>query len=284
MVDSQIVPRILLNNGAQMPVVGLGTWQSPPDETVYNAVKGAIENGYRHIDCAFVYGNQKEIGQAIADCISANVVNGFFFMWNTFFGTNFLSFFQVKREDLFIVSKIWITYYQKDRVELCLKKILADLKLDYLDLILLHWPMSLKQVDEIRLPIDEFGKAIDGNVDYLEAYQALELLQEQGLAKSIGISNFNVSQVERLLMAARIQPVVNQVECHPYLNQKELKAFCEERDIKLTAFSPLGNPGSQINNATDKDKILKDPVVTRLAEKYNKNSGQILIKFQVNFF
>lgn len=188
----------------------------------------------------------------------------------------------MKREDLFVTSKIWLTYYQKDRVGLCLNKILEDLQLKYADLILLHWPMSFKQGDEL-FPKDEDGKMIDGNVDFIEAWQALEPLAEQGLAKSIGVSNFNVPQLERLLKVARIKPVCNQVECHPYLNQQKLKQFLTEQQMVLTAYSPLGNPGSAFLPDERKKDMLNDPVVVRLAEKYKKNVGQILIRFQIDY-
>lgn len=185
------------------------------------------------------------------------------------------------REELFVVSKIWNTYYSKERVPICVKQILADLKLDYVDLLLVHWPMSFEQQNERPFPAAADGKVIDGNVDYLEPYKALEELHDQGLAKSIGVSNFNVAQLERLLAVARIKPAVNQVECHPYLGQAELKQFCSQHNIAITAYSPLGNPGSSFNPNPDKEKLLKDPVVDALAEAYNKNPGQILIKFQL---
>lgn len=118
-------------------------------------------------------------------------------------------------------------------------------------------------------------------MDYIEAWQGLEDCVRAGLIKSIGISNFNSKQIERLLEKATIKPVMHQVESHPYLPQVEMKKFCEERGMKLTAYSPLGNPGSVANDLQDKDKLLKDPLVLKLAEKYKKNVGQILIKFQV---
>jgi len=140
--------------------------------------------------------------------------------------------------------------------------------------------MSFGESDTELVPFGADGKAIDGKVDYLEAWQGLEDVVKAGLVKSIGISNFNTKQIERLLVSATIKPVTNQVESHPYLSQTKLKKFCEDRGIVLTAYSPLGNPGSQVNTGSDKDRLLKDPVVNRLAKKYNKNVGQILLKFQ----
>lgn len=187
---------------------------------------------------------------------------------------------QVKREDLFIVSKVWLTYYRKDRVALSVQQTLSDLQLKYIDLILLHWPFAFKQTDATLFPTGADGKVEGEDIDYIEAYQALEKLVDQGLVRNIGISNFNTKQIERLLQVARIVPVTNQVECHPYLAQEKLRKFCEARKITLTAYSPLGNPGSAVNPATDKDKLLKDALVNELATKYGKNAGQILIRYQ----
>jgi len=259
MVDPKQVPFVKLNNGLSIPIVGLGTWQSPPDGSLYKAVKGAIDSGYRHIDCAHAYENEEEVGKAIAAAISEGTVT---------------------REDLFIVSKLWMCYFRRDRVQVCVKQILAKLKTPYLDLCLIHWPMSFGESDTELVPVGPDGNIIDGKLDYLEAWQGLEDCVKAGLVKSIGVSNFNSIQIERLLGSATIKPVTNQVEIHPYLAQTKLKKFCEDRGVILTAYSPLGNPGSQVNTASDKDKLLKDPLVNRLAEKYNKNVGHILLKFQ----
>jgi len=261
MADPKQVPNVKLNNGLSIPVVGLGTWQSPPDGSLYKAVKGAIELGYRHIDGAYAYENEEEVGKAFNDAINEG---------------------KVTREELYLVSKLWLTFFRRDRVPVCVKKILAKLNTPYLDLVLMHWPMSFgDNTDDVNLvPTGPDGNVLEGTIDYLEAWQGLEDAVEAGLVKSIGISNFNSEQIERLLAVAKIKPVTNQVECHPYLAQVELKKFCEERGITLTAYSPLGNPGSQVNTASDKDKLLKEPVVNRLAEKYGKNVGQILLKFQ----
>lgn len=254
-----VVPNVKLNNGKSIPIVGLGTWQSPPDGSLYKAVKGAIDAGYRHIDCAYAYENEEEVGKAIAESIKEG---------------------KVKREDLFITSKLWLTFFRRDRVQICVKKILSKLNTPYLDLCLVHWPMSFGDSDTELVPTGPDGKVIEGKIDYLEAWKGLEDLVNAGLVKSIGISNFSTKQITRLLESATIKPVTNQVEIHPYLAQTKLKKFCEDRGITLTAYSPLGNPGSQAHSGSDKDRLLKDPVVTRLAKKYNKNVGQILLKFE----
>lgn len=259
MGDPKQVPTVKFNNGVSIPIVGLGTWQAPPDGSLYKAVKGAIDAGYRHIDCAYAYENEEEVGKAINDAISEG---------------------KVTREDLFIVSKLWLTFFRRDRTQLCVKKILSKLNISYLDLCLIHWPMSFGDSDTELLPTGADGNVIPGTIDYLEAWQGLEDCVNAGLVKSIGISNFNTKQIERLLGSAKIKPVTNQVEIHPYLAQVKLKKFCEDRGITLTAYSPLGNPGSQVNTGSDKDRLLKDALVIRLAEKYNKTPGHILLKFQ----
>ena len=157
----------------------------------------------------------------------------------------------MKREDLFVTSKIWLTFFRKDRVAICAKKILDALQLKYIDLLLLHWPFCMKQQDDVIFPTEN-DKVIGDDVDYVEAYQGLEALVDQGLVRSIGVSNFTVEQLKRLLSVARIKPVTNQVELHPYLVQAELKKYCNDNGIVLTAYSPLGNPGSAVNTASDK--------------------------------
>lgn len=258
MVDPSKVGKVKLNNGLEIPIVGLGTWQSPNDE-VYDAVKIAIENGYRHIDCAYAYGNEVNVGRAIKDSIAAG---------------------KVKREELFVVSKVWLTFFTRERVREGLKRSLTNLGLDYLDLYLIHWPISFAQVDDQIFTGDENGLAIDGRVDFTETWTGMEDVLKDGLVKSIGVSNFNSEQIARLLKSSKTLPVTNQVECHPYLAQRKLIDFCLAKGIPLTAYSPLGNPGSPYNRNPNKSNILEDPVVTKLASKYKKSAGQILIKFQ----
>ncbi|CRL05748.1 CLUMA_CG018777, isoform A [Clunio marinus] len=204
-----IVPNVQLNNGLTMPIFGLGTWGSPPGQ-VEQAVKDAIDAGYRSIDCAHVYRNEHEVGTAVNEKISEGVV---------------------KREDLFITSKLWNTFHHPKSVRKAIETSLKNLKLSYLDLYLVHWPMSYKEDGDNLFPKDNKGMFIDGKVDYVDTWKAMEELVDAGLTKSIGISNFNKGQIERLVANARILPATNQVECHPYLNQKRLKDFCETKKI-----------------------------------------------------
>lgn len=249
---------VTLNDGHKMPMLGLGTWNSPPGE-VYDAIRTAIDVGYRHFDCAHVYRNEKEVGQAIRSKIDEKVI---------------------QREDIFITSKLWNTYHRVDLVEPALKTTLANLQLDYLDLYLIHWPMAFQEGGEL-FPVDEKGKKIYSHVDYLDTWKEMEKMVEKKLTKSIGISNFNSQQVTRVLKIAKIKPVTNQIECHPYLNQNKLMQFCEERGITITAYSPLGSPNRPWAKPDD-PKLLNEPKLQKIADRYGKTVAQILIRYQID--
>lgn len=250
--------KVKFYNGYEVPIFGLGTWKSKPGE-VTQAVKDAIDIGYRHIDGAHVYGNEKEVGAAIKAKIAEGVV---------------------KREDLFITSKLWNTFHRPNLVEPAIKRTLADLGLDYVDLYLIHWPHGFKEGGDL-FPTNAEGSLELSDVDYLDTWKAMEDVLAKGLTKNIGVSNFNSEQITRLLENATVKPVTNQVECHPYLAQKKLSDFCKERDILITAYSPLGSPDRPWAKPDD-PKLLEDKKLIDLGKKYNKTPAQILIRYQVD--
>uniref|UniRef100_A0A1I8PKS4 NADP-dependent oxidoreductase domain-containing protein n=1 Tax=Stomoxys calcitrans TaxID=35570 RepID=A0A1I8PKS4_STOCA len=252
-----LAPTVKLNNGYEMPVLGLGTYESKDNEGEI-AVKHAIDVGYRHIDTAYFYKNEAEIGKAIRDKIAEGVV---------------------KREDIFLVTKLWSIHHEPERVEGACRKQLQLLGLDYIDLYLMHLPVAYKYVDEdTLLPKNEDGVLQMTDADYLDTYKAMEQLVKLGLVRSIGVSNFNSEQLQRVLDNCEIKPVTNQVECSPALNQRKLTQYCKERGVTLTAYCPLGRP----RPAENKPDFYYSEKTKALAEKYKKTPAQIILRYLVD--
>ncbi|XP_070541048.1 aldo-keto reductase family 1 member C15-like isoform X2 [Ptychodera flava] len=176
--------------------------------------------------------------------------------------------------------QLWLTYMRPELVrEGCLKS-LKNLQLEYLDLFLIHAPVALQPSKQI-LPMDKTGKIIFDDVDYIDTWKAMEKLVDEGLCKSIGVSNFNEEQLCRLLSVAKHPVSVNQVECHPYLTQQKLMNFCKSNDIVLTAYSPLGCPGRPWKFKDNDPRLLEDPVLLDIGKSYNKTPGQVLIRYHI---
>ena len=194
---------IALYNGILMPEIGFGTWKAPTGEVTVEAVKAAIECGYTHIDCAAIYGNEKEVGLGIKES-------------------------NADRKDLFITSKLWNDVRGYQETIDAFNQTLSDLQLDYLDLYLIHWPRPVKYHDNY----------IEKNI---ESWKAMEDLYKQGKVKAIGVSNFKIHHMEEIIENCEIKPMVNQIEFHPSCLEKEIRDFCKKENIVVTGYSPLAN-------------------------------------------
>jgi len=246
-------------NGDTVEAIGLGTWKSDPGK-VGAAVESALKTGYRHIDCAAVYGNEAEVGNALAETFSTTDIN---------------------RENVHITSKLWNTAHRKQDVIPALKKSLNDLKLDYLDLYLMHWPVAFKpglegfpQGEEDYLSLDE--------VPIIETWEAMLEAKQQGLIRHAGVSNFSIEKLEDLKSKTDDFPEMNQVELHPYLQQQELVDYGKANDMLITAYSPLGSSDRpEMMKSDDEPALLDNDVIGSIAEKHDATPAQVLIKWAV---
>ncbi|KAG5635650.1 hypothetical protein H0H81_010520 [Sphagnurus paluster] len=241
--------KILLSTGAELPQIGLGTWLSKPKE-VEHAVEYAVRNGYRHLDLAMIYQNQDEVGAALKKVIPS----------------------VVKREELFITSKLWNSGHQAAEAEKELDETLRQLGIDYLDLYLVHWPIAFPPGNGLNPPhaTKEGETAIDTETSLVETWKAMIALPKSKV-KAIGVSNFTVAQLEGIIAATGIVPAVNQIEAHPLLPQDDLVAYCKSKNIHITAYSPLGN------NLIGKPKLTEHAVVLEVAQKLNATPAQVLV-------
>jgi len=245
-------------NESEIPMLGLGTWLSATG-LVKEAVEYALKLGYRHIDAAAVYGNEKEVGEGIGNALRAGV----------------------KREDIFITSKLWNKDHAMKDVVPALKKTLSDLGLEYLDLYLIHWPLTMKSGDEM------FPKLEDGTPDYgtfvphIDTWKMMEECVRLGLTKHIGLSNFNEDQIQNILNHCSIPPTVLQCEGHPYLAQNELRQFCDKNQIVLEAYSPLGNPGRPKGWDHSLKRVLDDEEIKSIADELGVTVADCCIRYQL---
>jgi len=251
------IPSLPLNSGHSIPQLGLGTWLSKPGE-VGEAVKIALEVGYRHIDCAQAYGNQEEIGQVFKSVFNSG---------------------KVKREDVFITSKIWNTFHSYEKATEAIDLMLKELQIPYLDLCLIHWPMGYTE-DSGMFPKDADGKIIYKDTDYLDTWKAMENAVKTGKIRSIGLSNFNLKQIERVVKNSNIKPAVLQVEVHPYFAQNALVEWCKKNGIVVTAFSPLAN-NAHMFRKEGQPNLLEEKVVLDIAGKHKKTPAQVVIRWAI---
>ncbi|KAK4743026.1 hypothetical protein SAY87_001027 [Trapa incisa] len=249
----------VLKTGAKIPAIGLGTWQSGGDLCV-EAVKVALSVGYRHIDCAHLYGNEIEVGEALADAFK--------------FGT-------LRREDLFLTSKLYCNMNSTNKIENSVRVSLKNLGVQYLDLYLMYWPETTGFGDASDPPL----KSGSENKQFLsklkKAWKAMEGLLELGLVRAIGVGNFSVHQIKELLKFAKIVPAVNQVELHPFWRQDELVKFCQMRGIHVSAHTPLGVPNSSPAQSDSGSGGEDEPGTPRISFRRSRSVHGPMLKLSV---
>jgi diketogulonate reductase-like aldo/keto reductase len=228
-----MIPTLKLNNGVAMPALGLGVYQTPPDET-RDAVRAALEVGYRHIDTAAGYGNERQVGEAVHSA-------------------------DLDRSEVFLETKIWINDYGYDETLHGFEKSARKLGVEQIDLLILHQALP-----------SAFNRT-------MEAYRALETLLAAGKVRSIGVSNFMVEHLRTLLDRATVVPAVNQIECHPYFQQRDVQDFGAEHGIVTQAWSPIG--GVTFYRDGSHGSTLDDPVIADIAEAHGKSPAQVMLRW-----
>lgn len=260
-IDPDFIPGIVLPDGEKIPVIGLGTFgsDSVAPETVAATIRKAIWAGYRHIDCASVYGNEKEIGNTLAEIFDSGIVN---------------------RADLWITSKVWNDKHN-DVEESC-RKTLQDLRLKYLNLYLIHWPFPNYHPPKCDVNTRNPNAKPYIHENYMNTWRQMEKLVETGLVKRIGTSNMTIPKLKMLLRDAKIKPAFNEMELHPHFQQPELYSFCLENGIQPIAYCPLGSPGRPERDRTPEDTVdLEDKVITEIAERHHVTPAQVAIKWAI---
>jgi len=252
----------------QMPAVGFGLWKIARDDTA-DMVFNAIKAGYRHLDSAADYGNEQQAGEGIRRALAEGLCT---------------------REDLWITSKLWNTFHHPQHVREACEKTLSDLGLDYLDLYLIHFPISLRYVpiakryppEWIFDPQAEHPEMVIDPVPLADTWRAMETLVQAGLVRNIGVCNYNSALLHDLMAYASIKPAMLQIESHPYLTQQRLIRLAHHYDIAVTAFSPLG-AGSyvELSMASDQDSVLQQPVVKAIASRVQRTPAQVVLRWGI---
>ncbi|RYO91230.1 hypothetical protein DL764_008302 [Monosporascus ibericus] len=247
-----------LNNGVKIPGLGFGTFASEGAKgETYKAVKCALEVGYRHLDCAWFYQNEDEIGEAIQDFLKENP--------------------SVKRGDLFITTKVWNHLHEPEEVEWSLENSLKHFGLDYVDLFLVHWPIAAEKDDKYMPKIGPDGKYVikkELTENPEPTWRAMEKLLESGKTRAIGVSNWTIPGLKKLMSFAKVKPQVNQIEIHPFLPNEELVRFCLDNEILPEAYSPLG---SQDQVPTTGEKVRTNKTLNEVADKSGHTLAQVLL-------
>ncbi|CVK86559.1 reductase [Fusarium mangiferae] len=247
-----------LNNGVKIPGLGFGTFanEGAKGET-YEAVKCALKVGYRHLDCAWFYLNEGEVGQAVRDFLAENK--------------------DVKREDIFICTKVWNHLHEPEEVKWSFENSLKNFGLDYIDLFLVHWPIAAEKDEDYKPKIGPDGKYVikkDLTENPEPTWRAMEEIYASGKARAIGVSNWTVEGLKKLLSFAKVKPAVNQIEIHPFLPNEELVKFCQENGILPSAYSPLG---SQNQVPTTGEKVRTNETLNAVAERSGNTLAQVLL-------
>ena len=259
-VDPARVPSRTTYTGAKIPAIGLGTFGSDrlSGEIIAEAVKGAIAVGYRHIDCASVYGNEHQIGQALREVMAAGIT----------------------RDELWITSKVWNDMHGDGDVLLSCAKTLKDLKLDYVDLYLVHWPFPNFHAPNVGVDSRDPNAKPYIHDKYMNTWRQMERLVEMGLARHIGTSNMTIPKLTLLLRDAKIKPACNEMELHPHFQQPELFQFARDNGIVPIGYSPIGSPKRPERDTTPEDTVdIADPVIVAIANRLNVHPAVVCVKW-----
>jgi len=261
-VNPDEVPKRKLYTGAEIPAIGLGTFGSDrfSGEDIAKAVKGAISVGYRHIDCASIYCNEHLIGESLKDVMKSGI----------------------KREELWITSKLWNDMHGEGDVLKSCEKSLKDLDLDYLDLYLTHWPFP--NYHEPGCDVNSRSPNAKPYIheNYMKTWSQMEELFEKGLVRHIGTSNMTIPKLKLVLRDARIKPACNEMELHPHFQQQEFFDFCIENNVQPIGFCPIGSPTRPDRDKTEEDTVdIEDPVIVKIAKRLNVHPAVVCVKWAV---